>query len=164
VFETPTAQADRQLLGAHMGGGTHHSADANSQRMKTIAAQPLRVFDFALARTALVIIDMQRDFIEPGGFGATLGNDVSLLSAIVPTCQTPCLSAWREVPAAWWCTRVKSHQPRPVRLPACQAQLRAQPSTAHRRCRARWGASWWHGRARQPDHPCRTGTHSPARS
>jgi len=52
--------------------------------MKTIAAQP---FDFAFdpARTALVVIDMQRDFIEPGGFGDTLGNDVTLLKKIVPT-------------------------------------------------------------------------------
>lgn len=51
-------------------------------------------FVFDVAHTALVIIDMQRDFIEPGGFGASLGNDVSLLSAIVPACQAA-LTAWR---------------------------------------------------------------------
>jgi nicotinamidase-related amidase len=46
-----------------------------------------RPYEFALdpARVALVVIDMQRDFIEPGGFGDTLGNDVARLKAIVPT-------------------------------------------------------------------------------
>jgi nicotinamidase-related amidase len=39
------------------------------------------------ARTAVVVIDMQRDFIEPGGFGASLGNDVSLLRAAIAPCQ-----------------------------------------------------------------------------
>jgi nicotinamidase-related amidase len=50
----------------------------------TVHARP---YPLALdpARTALVVIDMQRDFIEPGGFGDTLGNDVQRLTAIVPT-------------------------------------------------------------------------------
>ena len=52
--------------------------------MKTIGARPFD-FTFDPAHTALIVIDMQRDFIEPGGFGATLGNDVSLLKKIVPT-------------------------------------------------------------------------------
>jgi len=62
--------------------------------MTTVAAQPFG-YSFDVAHSALVIIDMQRDFIEPGGFGETLGNDVSLLSAIVPACQAT-LTAWRK--------------------------------------------------------------------
>jgi nicotinamidase-related amidase len=40
-------------------------------------------FRFDPAHTALVLIDMQRDFVEPGGFGETLGNDVSVLQAVI---------------------------------------------------------------------------------
>ena len=40
------------------------------------------------AKTAVVIIDMQRDFLEPGGFGESLGNDVN--SAKAPS--RPCSS------------------------------------------------------------------------
>ena len=57
---------------------------------------PARPFPYPLApgATALVVIDMQRDFIEPGGFGASLGNDVSrLVPAIAPIAAL--LTAWR---------------------------------------------------------------------
>jgi len=51
--------------------------------MAIIKARP---FDFDLDRNhaALIIIDMQRDFVEPGGFGETLGNKVALLQAVIP--------------------------------------------------------------------------------
>jgi nicotinamidase-related amidase len=52
----------------------------------TIAAEPTAL-SIDLARTALVIIDMQRDFLEPGGFGAALGNDVTRLRVAVAPCR-----------------------------------------------------------------------------
>ncbi|MEL7106811.1 MAG: cysteine hydrolase [Pseudomonadota bacterium] len=52
--------------------------------MVEVAAEPFPM-TFDTATTALIVIDMQRDFIEEGGFGATLGNDVAPLQAIVPT-------------------------------------------------------------------------------
>jgi nicotinamidase-related amidase len=58
-----------------------------------VAARP---FEFRLepGRAALVIIDMQRDFVEPGGFGAALGNDVSQLAAAVEPTRA-LLDTWR---------------------------------------------------------------------
>jgi biuret amidohydrolase len=53
---------------------------------KTMNAEPYE-FEFDLATTALVIIDMQRDFVEPGGFGEALGNDVSQLQAVIAPCR-----------------------------------------------------------------------------
>ena len=76
--------------------------------MISIAATPFE-FEFDVERTALVIIDMQRDFVEPGGFGASLGNDVTRLQAIIPTVRRV-LDAWRAVDGLVIHTR-ESHLP-----------------------------------------------------
>ena len=101
-----------------------HSPNVLVNARMTLAAQP---FDYVCdrARTALVIIDMQRDFIEPGGFGESLGNDVSLLSVIVPACQAV-LKAWRQAGGVVVHTR-ESH---PADLSDCPPakRNRGQPS------------------------------------
>jgi nicotinamidase-related amidase len=52
---------------------------------KAIEAEPYEL-EFDPQTTALLIIDMQRDFVMPGGFGEALGNDVTPLQAtIAPT-------------------------------------------------------------------------------
>ena len=51
-----------------------------------ISAEPYP-FAFDPASTALIVIDMQRDFLEPGGFGELLGNDVSTLRRVIEPTQ-----------------------------------------------------------------------------
>ena len=63
--------------------------------MLKLSAQP-QAIEFEVAQTALVIIDMQRDFLEPGGFGETLGNDVSLLRGAIEPCAVV-LAAARDI-------------------------------------------------------------------
>ncbi|MFC0528058.1 cysteine hydrolase family protein [Phytohabitans kaempferiae] len=61
--------------------------------MITVGARPAP-FSFEPAHTVLLVIDMQRDFLEPGGFGETLGNDVSQLRrTIAPLAAL--LAGWR---------------------------------------------------------------------
>ena len=54
--------------------------------MSVIQGEPFPL-EFDVATTALLIIDMQRDFVLPGGFGEKLGNDTSLLLAAVEPTQ-----------------------------------------------------------------------------
>lgn len=58
-----------------------------------VAAEPY-AFLLDPAHAALLIIDMQRDFLEPGGFGEALGNDVSRLRRTIRPNQD-LLAAWR---------------------------------------------------------------------
>jgi nicotinamidase-related amidase len=51
-------------------------------------------FEAQAESTALLVIDMQRDFVEPGGFGELLGNDVSRLREVIPPLARV-LDAWR---------------------------------------------------------------------
>jgi nicotinamidase-related amidase len=61
--------------------------------MPTVYAKP-GPFTFDLDSTALLVIDMQRDFLLPGGFGESLGNDVSQLRrTIAPLAAL--MAAWR---------------------------------------------------------------------
>jgi biuret amidohydrolase len=54
--------------------------------VRTIAAEP-GPLSIEIGRTALVMIDMQRDFLEPGGFGEALGNEVARLQVAVAPCS-----------------------------------------------------------------------------
>ncbi len=51
-----------------------------------LQAEPFSV-DLDLDQTALIVIDMQKDFLYPGGFGAFLGNDVTLLQRTIAPLQ-----------------------------------------------------------------------------
>jgi len=87
--------------------------------MTVIEAEPYP-FEFDPARACLVIIDMQRDFLEPGGFGAILGNDVALLRrTIAPTGRL--LAAARAAGLTVVHTR-EGHRPDLADLPASKKQ------------------------------------------
>jgi len=81
---------------------------------KTIQAEPY-AFNLIPSQCALLIIDMQRDFLEPGGFGEMLGNDVSQLRrAIEPNRRL--LAAWRAMGLQVIHTR-EGHRPDLADLP-----------------------------------------------
>ncbi len=91
--------------------------------MAVIAAKPF-AFPFDKYKSALVIIDMQRDFLEHGGFGESLGNDVARLGTIVPAVGR-LLQAWRALDLTIIHT-MECHRPDLSDLPAAKRD-RGQP-------------------------------------
>ena len=86
----------------------------NINRTVNVDAEPY-TYEFEPTHSALVIIDMQRDFLEPGGFGEMLGNDVSRLrSTIEPNRRL--LAAWRSAGLQVIHTR-EGHRPDLTDLP-----------------------------------------------
>jgi nicotinamidase-related amidase len=98
-----------------------HSVDPT---VVSVPAQP-GPFRYTPGRVALVIIDMQRDFLLPGGFGETLGNDVGQLASVVPPLQRV-LAAAREAQMTIIHTR-EGHRPDLSDLPAAKLR-RGRPS------------------------------------
>jgi nicotinamidase-related amidase len=92
--------------------------------MIEIPAEP-GPFPLDPAAVALIVIDMQRDFVEPGGFGASLGNDVSRLTAIIPA-VADLIGLFRQ--KGWPVIHTReSHQPDLSDCPPAK-RLRGKPS------------------------------------
>src|SRR5271169_7146393 len=91
----------------------------------SIDAEPY-AFEFVPTKCALLIIDMQRDFLEPGGFGEMLGNDVSQLRrTIAPNRRL--LAAWRTAGLLVIHTR-EGHRPDLTDLPESK-KIRSRSAT-----------------------------------
>ncbi len=91
----------------------------------TIDAEPY-AFEFEPTKCALLIIDMQRDFLEPGGFGEMLGNDVSQLRRTIAPNQR-LLAAWRAAGLQVLHTR-EGHRPDLTDLPPAK-KIRGRSAT-----------------------------------
>ena len=91
-----------------------------------LAAEPYP-FAFDPGRCALLIIDMQRDFLEPGGFGELLGNDVSQLRRTIEP-NRRLLKAWRAAGLPVLHTR-EGHRPDLFDLPPAK-KIRGRSATS----------------------------------
>ena len=92
--------------------------------MIAVAANPF-AYQLDPAHSALVVIDMQRDFLEPGGFGETLGNDLAPVAEIIPAVAA-LLALFRAQRWPILHTR-ESHQPDLSDCPPAK-HLRGKPS------------------------------------
>ena len=103
---------------------------------------PSRPYPYELdpGHTALVVIDMQRDFIERGGFGDSLGNDVARLEAIIPT--TAALIGLFRAAGLAGDPHARGAQAGPQRLSAIEDPARQSRASISARP-APWGGCWW---------------------
>src|SRR5438270_7218224 len=109
----------------HLGLVDNPSTRRHPLPVRTIVAEPAPL-EVDIGRMALVLIDMQRDFLEPGGFGAALGNDVSRLKAAVGPCANV-LAAARRAGILVIHTR-EGHRPDLTDAPAMKVE-RGDPAT-----------------------------------
>ncbi|MGA2247282.1 MAG: isochorismatase family cysteine hydrolase [Verrucomicrobiota bacterium] len=98
----------------------------NRDEVIAVEAEPYP-FEFTPATCALLIIDMQRDFLEPGGFGEMLGNDVSKLRCTIAPNQK-LLAAWRALGLQVMHTR-EGHRPDLGCLPPAKKLRGRSPTT-----------------------------------
>src|SRR5258707_4739462 len=91
-----------------------------------IEAEPYE-YSLNLGAAALLIIDMQRDFLEPGGFGEMLGNDVSQLRRTIEP-NKALLKAWRGAGGLVIHTR-EGHRPDLADLPPAKKIRGRSPTT-----------------------------------
>src|SRR5947209_10253360 len=98
----------------------------NPQKPLSIDAEPYP-FEFVPAQCALLIIDMQRDFLEPGGFGEMLGNDVAQLRRTIQPNRN-LLAAWRAAKLPVIHTR-EGHRPDLTDLPPAK-KIRGRSKTS----------------------------------
>jgi len=99
--EVASVQAVEQALAplaklpkAPKAEATEKPSAANGKAPLAVKALP-QSCHLPLEHAALVMIDMQKDFLDPKGFGACLGNDVTPCNSIVPACEAV-LAAWRK--------------------------------------------------------------------
>ena len=95
------------------------------EKTVSVEAEPYP-FEFDPETCALLIIDMQRDFLEPGGFGEMLGNDVSQLRRTIEP-NKKLLAAWRSLGLKVIHTR-EGHRPDLADLPPAK-KIRGRSAT-----------------------------------